>query len=82
MYNVRDWTTVHSVVASFPEFSRLLIYFQSVSGSPYIMCASNSTLFNLEGVNGVIRYVSVKRTREVGLICFSPSETEIADECS
>jgi len=39
------------MVTSCPESGRLLIYFQSVSGSPYVMLASNSTFIDLEAVS-------------------------------
>jgi hypothetical protein len=80
---VRDWTVVYSVLDDnkLSEFSRLLIYFQSVSGSSYIVLVFNLTLFDLEAVRVPLNTKILNR-QEAGLVCLSPFETEIAGECS
>jgi hypothetical protein len=69
------------MVASYPESSRLLIYFQSVSGLPYIILASNSTFIDLEAVR-VSLNTEMLNWQEAELVHLSPFETEFADECS
>jgi hypothetical protein len=79
--DVRDWAVVYSVLdgskLSRIEFSRLLIYFQSVSGSSYIVLTFNLTLFDLEAVR-VSLNTKILNRQEAGLVCLSPFETEIA----